>query len=459
MKKTIPTMFLILAINLVNSQCWRAVSTGGNHTIAVTSNGSLVAWGRNQTGQLGNGNATSLNVPTKIGVSVNWQKVSAGNSHSLSIKTNGTLWAWGRNSLGQLGNGTGGSGLFSNIPIQVGTDTNWSSIAAGDEYSTAIKVDGTLWAWGENQYGQCGDGTTITKNVPTQIGTDADWAIVSAGTNHTLAIKTNGTLWAWGYNNSGQLGDGTIISKTTPIQIGTDNDWDSVVARLFHSVALKTNGLLLTWGSNANGQLGDGTLVDKNTPQNISAPNIFLKIAAGSQHTIAKTGDGSLSSWGGNLSGQMGDGTTISKTNPTAITSTITTWTIITSKISHSAGLKSDGNLYLWGSNIYGQVGDGTNTNKTIPTLILCPTLSNEDFADFDNNFKIYPNPTNSFLNIENIDNEIVKKISINNILGETILEKSQNTALINVENLQNGIYFITIYTEDKNFQTKFIKN
>jgi hypothetical protein len=183
-------------------------------------------------------------------------QVAAGNYHNVAIKSDGTLWAWGRNRSGQLGDGTNDDKY---TPTQIGTGNNWAAVAAGSFHTVAVKTDGTLWAWGYNRRGQLGDGTNDDKNTPTQIGTDNDWAAVAVGQNHTLVLKTDGTLWGWGKNEFGQLGDGTNDKKNTPTQVGTGNDWDSVAAGNSHTLALKTDGTLWAWGSNEYGRLGDGT--------------------------------------------------------------------------------------------------------------------------------------------------------------------------------------------------------
>ena len=145
---------------------------------------------------------------------VYYTAIAGGEGHSLAIKTDGTLWAWGYNNTGQLGDGTK---VDKNIPIKIGS--GYAMIAAGRFYSLAIKTDGTLWAWGANDTGQLGDGTNVNKNIPVQIG--SGYAAIAAGDGHSLAIKTDGTLWAWGFNNAGQLGDGTNVNKIIPVQIGT----------------------------------------------------------------------------------------------------------------------------------------------------------------------------------------------------------------------------------------------
>src|SRR3989337_2999238 len=138
-------------------------------------------------------------------------QIAAGSYHTLAIKSDGTLWAWGYNYSGQLGDGTTSN---KTTPVQIGTGTNWSQIAAGGYHTLAIKSDGTLWAWGGNSFGQLGDGTSSDyKTTPVQIGTGTNWSQIAAGGYHTLAIKSDGTLWAWG-NYYGQLGDATAWKET-----------------------------------------------------------------------------------------------------------------------------------------------------------------------------------------------------------------------------------------------------
>ena len=130
-----------------------------------------------------------------------WKVVTAGDYHTLAIKPDGTLWAWGGNGNGQLGDGTN---ISKCSPVQIGSASDWETIVAGDYHALAIKTDGSLWAWGDNSYGQLGDDTQENKNSPVQIGTATDWKSVVAGSLHSLAIKTDGTLWAWGWNGTGQ---------------------------------------------------------------------------------------------------------------------------------------------------------------------------------------------------------------------------------------------------------------
>src|ERR1043165_4757221 len=156
----------------------------------------------------------------------NYQRMASGAnaSHILEIRE-GTLWAWGDNLYGQLGDGTT---IDKHNPIQIGTDNKWINAYANYGHSCGLKSDGTLWAWGSNSDGCLGDGTNIDKLIPCQIGTDNDWISIASGFHHTLGLKSNGTLWAWGLNDFGQLGDGTIVQRLNPVQIGTDSDWINI---------------------------------------------------------------------------------------------------------------------------------------------------------------------------------------------------------------------------------------
>ena len=461
MKKIILIIITTFSPLLSHAQCWLSVTTGGVHSMGIGADNSLWGWGRGTLGQLGSGNYTNSNVPIKVSLELNWAKLSAGNAHTLALKTDGTLWSWGRNTLGQLGKGVVGGNYA--IVDKIGTDNTWVFISSGDEYSTAIKSDGTLWAWGDNLYGQLGDGTSGTvenKPSPTQVGTDNDWAMVAAANNHTVAIKTNGTLWAWGRNNSGQLGDGTNFDRVLPVQVGTDTNWTNVTSSLYHNVALKGDGSLWTWGLNINGQLGDGTIIDQNAPINIEPTFTFTKIARGAQHIIVEKSDGTIWSSGLNNSGQLGNSTVVSSAVLVPISSTITPWTMITSRLSHCAAVAADGKLYMWGSNLYGQLGNMASASAvSTPINTVCPVLlANQNFSLSDG-FKIYPNPAQSILNIDPLENEVLSKISISDMTGKTIIEKTDNVASVNVENLSNGMYIIQISTDQKTFQGKFIKN
>jgi alpha-tubulin suppressor-like RCC1 family protein len=200
---------------------WVSVSAGAYHSLGITADKKLWAWGYNADGQLGDASTHDQNIPnqiTVIGTPINWVSVSAGGYHSLGISDNGKLWAWGRNDYGQLGDGT----LFGRLrPTQITAFTNWASVSAGASHSLATTSDGRLRAWGRNNIGQLGDGTTTDYKAPTPIGSGTNWVSVSAGAAHTIGNTTDGRIWTWGYNFYGQLGDGTNITKLAPVQVSS----------------------------------------------------------------------------------------------------------------------------------------------------------------------------------------------------------------------------------------------
>jgi len=234
----------------------------------------------------------------------------------------------------------------------------WQSVTTGESHYVAIKEDGTLWAWGDNAYGQLGDGTYTDKVRPSLISTDIDWRFVYAGQYHTLAIKKDGTLWAWGLNDRGQLGDGTNITRTSPVQITSTADWHSVAPGLRFTLALKTDGSLWAWGSNEFGQLGDGTNIDRNVPRSINPGFQWKEVDAGWYHSVAIRDDGTLWGWGRNFWCQLGDGTIIDRNRPNRI-SFIEKWETVAAGSYHSLAIRSDTEeLWVWGLNDYRQLGN-----------------------------------------------------------------------------------------------------
>ena len=346
-----------------------AVSAGANHTLAIKADGTLWAWGSNSNGQLGNedGANAAKRVPTPIGAATNWTSISAGNDHSLAIRADGTLWAWGANASGQLGDST--SIDNKNAPIQIGRVTVWASVSAGDKYSLAIQDDGTLWAWGKNDFGQLGNGGIVAK-TPIKVGEGTNWASVSAGGSHTLAIKADGTLWAWGANTYGQLGDRTNTHRNEPILIDASINWASVSAGTLHSLAIKANGTLWAWGQGTDDRLGNGG-VATNTPTQVGIDTNWTSVSAGDKHGFARKADGTFWAWGLNSFGQLGDESFTTRSVPIRTTKA-NNWAFVSAGDNHTLAIKADGTFWAWGLNTDGQLGFGTvDPNKSSPVNIL----------------------------------------------------------------------------------------
>ena len=244
-----------------------------------------------------------------------------------------------------------------------------SSKTNSSGFTLGIRAGGTLWGWGYNANGQLGNGTTTTATVPVQIGVATSWKSVSAGNAHAVAVRTDGTLWAWGLNTYGQVGDGTNTQRTSPVQIGALTTWAAAVAGYQHTIALKTDGTLWAWGYNNDGELGQGTsdtLTTHTAPVQVGSVATWTGISTGAYHILATRSDGTLWAWGYNFYGQIGNGTTTTTTAPVQI-GTATTWSTISAGYYFSLATRTDGTLWLWGRNVEGQLGDGTLTQRTAP--------------------------------------------------------------------------------------------
>ena len=321
---------------------WKWVDVGGNlTTVAIKTDGTLWTWGYNNSGQLGNGTTTSRSSPgTTAGGGTNWKQVSDGGSHTAAIKTDGTLWTWGINNRGNLGDGTVTN--RSSPVTTAGGGTNWKQVACGSEHTVSIKTDGTLWTWGQNQYGRLGDGTTTNRSSPgTTAGGGTNWKQVAGGYLYTAAIKTDGTLWTWGYNSGGELGDGTTTSRSSPgTTAGGGTNWKQVASGNGYTASIKTDGTLWTWGSNSSGQLGDGTTTSISSPGTTAGGGTNWKqVAIGGGHTAAIKTDGTLWTWGSNFNMQLGDGTTTNRSSPGTTAGGGTNWKQVTSAGGHTAAI------------------------------------------------------------------------------------------------------------------------
>jgi alpha-tubulin suppressor-like RCC1 family protein len=289
----------------------------------------------------------------------------------------GSLWLVGRNIYGQLGNNSSGNRYSS--PIQtVSGGTNWKQIKVTDNGSAAIKTDGTLWLWGKNGAGGLGDNSITNKSSPVQtISGGTNWLLVSIAGYFSAAIKTDGTLWLWGLNTYGNLGNNTRTNVSSPIQtISGGNNWKEVaIGGSTHSAAIKTDGTLWLWGRNQYGQLGNNSTTNVSSPiQTISGGTNWKQVSAGDRNFAAIKTDGTLWIWGDNSFGQLGNntgGTGTNKSSPIQTVSGGTNWKQVSvgGAASVVGAIKTDGTLWLWGANDTGQLGN----NSVSPTKISSP--------------------------------------------------------------------------------------
>jgi len=301
-------------------------------------------------------------------------QIAAGSEHTLMLKSDGTVWAWGYNQFGELGNGTR---TQSNVPIQVPGLTNVIAISAGNGFSMALTADGSVWAWGRNNSANLGVGnTTLYYWTPQKINITNVKAI-SAGNDHSMILKTDGTVYTCGINYYGQLGLGisdSAMYSTTYQKLDLINDVKEISAGKHFCLALKTDGTVWGWGDNSYGQVGpSGTVVT--SPQYLNI-NDVKAIAAGGYFSLTLKTDGKIYSWGITSYGALGLGspTGTSISTPTCI-STIGTAKAISAGVFYGAAIATDGSVWTWGHNVNGQLGDGTLVSAYTP--IKNTTLSN----------------------------------------------------------------------------------
>ena len=369
---------------------------GGRDLVLQWMNVKPFAWGAGADGKLGN-NATAN---SSQAVQVNtagalWGKFpssgSAGGGHSLGLCSDGTVVSWGLNSSGQLGiNSTTPSKVPVGVSVSgVPSTRTVVAVAAGANHSLALCSDGKAVAWGLNTNGQLGDGTTDQRNSPVNViasGVLSGKTVVaiSAGASHSLALCSDGTVAAWGLNTNGQLGDNTTDPRNVPVAItGGILSGKTVVAisaGASHSLALCSDGTVAAWGLNTNGQLGDNTTDPRNVPVAVirTSGALFEKtitmISAGGFHSLALCSDGTVAAWGLNSSGQLGNGNNTQSSLPVAVFSTGVlngeSVFMVSAGANHSIAQCTDGTVATWGMGTNGQLGNNNMSDSNVPVLV-----------------------------------------------------------------------------------------
>ncbi len=351
-----------------------AVAAGYYHTCAVTSGGVLQCWGNNDFGQLGNGTPASRLTPVAVsGLGSGAAAVAAGGSRTCAVTSGGALQCWGDNSYGQLGDGTTTPRLTPTAVSGLGSGV--VSVAAGARHTCAVTSGGAVWCWGHNSSGQLGDGTTTQRLTPVAVsGLGSGVVAVAAGSSHTCALTSGGAVWCWGSNSSGQLGDGSFLPDArTPVAVsGLGSGVAAVAAGASHACAVTSGGAMWCWGDDYYGQLGDGTRTTRQpTPVPVSGLGSgVVALAAGSSYTCAVTGGGAVQCWGRNDYGQLGDGTTTLRLTPVAVSGLGSGVVTLAAGVYQTCALTSDGAALCWGRNLFGELGDGTTTQRLAPVPV-----------------------------------------------------------------------------------------
>ena len=372
-------------------------------SFAVKSNGTAYSWGSGSSGQLGNNSTNGSLVPAPIkglsgqGVLGGVTDIETGIAFVMARDQDNSVVAWGENLRSQLAYRSPGSSTMvpNHIILKVDTTefTDAKTVAVGDGHTVGLKNDGTVWAWGQNTYGQVGDGTKIDTPSPVRVsnadgsGYLADVAKVYASGNSTFALKNDGTVWAWGSNSVGQLGSGPGTDNPRPQQVrvavgGFLTDVKQMSFTASHGLAVKNDGTVWAWGSNDAGRLGNG-VSGSSFPGAVQVKSAdgtgFLidvkQVSAGGAHSMAVKNDGTVWAWGQNPSGQLGDNTLIESNLPRQVKSSDgASFLVNISAISigdrSSYALGNNGTVWAWGYNTQANLGDGTVVRRTLPVQV-----------------------------------------------------------------------------------------
>lgn len=473
------TAKLLLLLFLITSnsfaQCYTKIVSYNRCYIALQSDGTLWSKGTNfDRSLLGFGDNPPPTEFTQIGTDSDWtDNISLNGVNVFAIKTDGTLWVWGSN----FQSGSAGLGTYDDLgyftPRQVGTDANWAKVSAGSGFTAAVKTDGTLWTWGENQGGKLGvtnPDNSYKTNVPIQVGTETNWFnIFAQNISSAFAIKTDGTLWAWG-NNGIYLGYPNATDNNnyrSPKQVGSDT-WKSLAMDTFGPIieGIKTDGSLWGWGSSNSETyyFGNGIATfSSQIPIRIGLDSDWKEIHIGQGTIQSLKTDGTRWGWGRNTNGQqLGIGTGIIGGVVTVITQlgNDNDWKRLNIDIGSSGygdGIKETNTLYHWG-------GTNTNTVYPIPTLFSASncTLGLEDFTE--DTIKVYPNPVVDFFSIHLSEPKASEaKVSIINQVGQEVLSKKieivSGEFTLDLSNYAFGVYYLTITDSEQTFKIKLIKH
>jgi alpha-tubulin suppressor-like RCC1 family protein len=326
-----------------------AIAAGVSHALALTADGRLWSWGGNGKGELGYSTfegwqESPAPVPGLRGVAA----IAAGGQVSVALRTDGSLWVWGNNDRGQLGLGVAGGPSFA--ARQVPGLGAVRRVASGPDSSFAIGDDGRVWSWGANTSGRLGDGTIQARSTPGPAPWFANALDVTSVFTHTMVLMPDGGVVAWGQNARGQLGDGTTTTRNTPGPVPVPGVVTAITSSSAPaSYAVLSDGTLWAWGANGAGNLGNGTMQDQSTPVQVPGLAAVRAVAAGDQHALALLQNGTVWAWGQGGSGELGNGAMTSSVSPVQV-SGLSGVVAISAGSRFSLALKGDGTVWAWGS-------------------------------------------------------------------------------------------------------------
>jgi alpha-tubulin suppressor-like RCC1 family protein len=340
-------------VRIAAGRTFTALDVQSGRTCALSA-GARYCTGFNYWSYLGDGARNSRALLAQVGTDADWTAISLGAECGLGLGAGNALRGWGSGLLGTLWQTD-----YTTDPVALGTAGTWDRVEMGRYHVLAIRPDGTLDAWGSNQSGQLGDGTQTSSTAPVPVSGGGTWSRVSAGASSSCGIRTDGSLYCWGDNSGGLLGNGTYTPSFEPVQVGTLTGWTRVAIGQDRTCGIR-GGALFCWGGNYG-----------SSPVVVAAGTTFSEVATGDYHACAISA-GHLLCWGGNSYGELGNGTISYATTIPGPVGMDADWTAVSLAFNHSCGLKNGGELWCWGSNEYGALGDGTGFYAT-PQLVAVP--------------------------------------------------------------------------------------
>ena len=376
----------------------------GDHGCGVsTSAGNVYCWGYNNDGQLGINTTTTSKTPVEVlGVGGSGDlsgivSVTAGQYFTCGLSSAGNVYCWGLNTDGQLGINTTTNSKTPVEVLGVGGSGNLSGmvmLAGGGDHTCALSTAGNVYCWGYNNDSQLGNNSTTTELEPIEVlgvggsGNLASIVSIAAGQYHTCAVSSAGNVYCWGYNNKGQLGNNTTTTELVPIEVlgvggsGNLSGIQSITAGQDHTCAVSSAGNVYCWGYNVDGQLGNNSTTTSKTPIEVlgvgGSGNLsgIVRVTAGQDHTCAVSSAGNVYCWGNNADGQLGNNSTTTSETPIEVlgvggSGDLSGMSSITAGVSQSCALSTSGNVYCWGDNADGQLGNNTTTTELEPIEVL----------------------------------------------------------------------------------------
>lgn len=351
---------------------------GTGHSCGVTVANHAYCWGRNNDGQLGNGTTTSSMIPVPVDDLgfLEFSGVMVGGETSCAVTTTNDAYCWGSDGRGALGDSNAGN---STVPVAVEGGHSFTRVATSGSHSCGITTGGDAYCWGDNLRGKLGDGTTNDSQTPVQVSGSYTWTDITTGgpgggqNAHTCGVTDTGDAYCWGFGSAGQRGDGTTNrDQTVPALVQGGLAFTQVSAGESHTCGVTQSKEIYCWGRNYESQLGNGTTDAGDTsPVKVASTASFVQVNAGQVHTCALTDGSAAYCWGTNLAGGLGDGTTTNRTSPVAVSSGELSWVLISAGEDHTCAMSQDMGAYCWGYNGQGQLGDGTQTDSSIPVRIV----------------------------------------------------------------------------------------